>query len=279
MIGVTAALAVAHAARNGASKRKLLDSIKELASTRPTAVNLFAALEEMRKTIDEYTCTNDIVIRALAIWEREKNNSLELSVKGAHLIRSGMRVGTYCNTGLLAAPGLGTALGVIIRAHIDGKKVEVIVPETRPLLQGARLTAWELSQWSIPYRLVTESSLASVVGTLDACFVGADRIAANGDTANKVGTCGLAILCRHFNVPFYVVAPSSTLDLKIKRGESIPIETRSDSEVLAFGSCRTAPQGARAYNPAFDVTPAQLITSIITEKGVLKPPYTGRLSG
>ncbi len=277
LIGVAAALAVAHAARKGASRRDLIKGIGKLASTRPTAVNLFAALEEMKAVVMEDGSVGTIVERALSIWKKEETNSFEIIKNSRRLIHSGMRVGTYCNTGLLAAPGFGTALGVIIAAHLDGKKIEVIVPETRPLLQGARLTAWELSEWGVPYRLVTESALASVVGTLDACFVGADRIAANGDTANKVGTFGLAILCNSFGVPFYVVAPSSTIDLKIKNGDLIPIEHRADLEVLSFKSCRIAPNGAKALNPAFDVTPARLIRSIITERGSLKPPYSRSL--
>jgi len=277
LIGVTAALAVANAARKGATQQELVRGIKKLAATRPTAVNLFVALRRMKAVVENRDSRDEIVAEALNIWKEEKDYSLAIARHGQKLIRKGMRVGTYCNTGALAAPGIGTALGVIIKAHLAGKGIHVIVSETRPLLQGSRLTAWELSQWKIPYTLVTESALASVVGELDAIFVGADRIAANGEVANKVGTYGLAIMARHFKVPFYVVAPSSSVDLSLKDGAEIPIERRSPDEVRTFGSCRTAPRDASVANPAFDVTPARLISGIITEKGVLSAPYAKSL--
>ena len=277
MIGVAAALALAHAFRKGATHKDLLRGIRKLARTRPTAVNLFVALERMKALVDKKAPRDRIVIEALKIWKEEEKRSLAMAKHGAKLVSKGMRVGTYCNTGALAAPGLGTALGVIIYAHLVGKRIEVLVPETRPLLQGARLTAWELSQWRIPYTLITESALASVVGELDVIFVGADRIAANGDTANKIGTHGLAIMARHFKVPFYVVAPSSTVDLGLKDGSGIPIEYRSGAEVGKFGSSRTAPPDASVANPAFDVTPAALISGIVTERGVLTPPFAESL--
>lgn len=277
LIGVAAALAVAHAARKGAAHEKLLGGIQKLAATRPTALNLFIALDRMKAVVDRRTPRDKIVAEALAIWKEEEERSFTMAEHGQRLIRKGMKVGTYCNTGALAAPGVGTALGVIIKAHLSGKRVEVVVPETRPLLQGARLTAWELSQWKIPYTLVTESALASVIGELDVILVGADRIAANGDTANKIGTCGLAILARHFKVPFWVVAPSSSVDFSLKDGAGIPIERRSEDEVRAFASCRTAPRDASVANPAFDVTPAGLIRGIVTERGVLSAPYSKSL--
>jgi methylthioribose-1-phosphate isomerase len=277
LIGVAAALALAHAARKGDTYKDLLHGIHKLARTRPTAFNLFVALERMRALVDKKAPRDRIVTEALAIWKEEEKRSLAMAEHGAKLVDKGMRVGTYCNTGALAAPGLGTALGVIIYAHIAGKDIHVVVPETRPLLQGARLTAWELSQWKIPYTLITESTLASVVGELDVIFVGADRIAANGDTANKIGTHGLAILAGHFKVPFYVVAPSSTLDPGLKDGRAIPIEHRSGAEVRRFGSSRTSPRDAPVSNPAFDVTPAALISGIIMEQGVLTPPYAKSL--
>jgi methylthioribose-1-phosphate isomerase len=273
LIGVAAALAIAHAARKGATCKDLLRGIRRLARTRPTAFNLFVALERMKALVDKKAPPDRIVSEALTIWKEEEKCSLAMAEHGAKLVSKGMRVGTYCNTGALAAPGLGTALGVIIYAHLTGKDINVMVPETRPLLQGARLTAWELSQWKIPYTLITESALASVVGKLDVIFVGADRIAANGDTANKIGTQGLAILAKYFNVPFYVVAPSSTLDLGLKDGLAIPIEHRSGAEVRKFGLSRTSPRDAPVANPAFDVTPASLISGIVTERGVLTPPY------
>lgn len=277
LIGVVAALSLAHAARTGASHLELLQNINALARTRPTAVNLFVSLGRMRRVIEKNSSKTRIVQEAIGLWEEEKANSIAIAEHGQGLIQSGMKVGTFCNTGVLAAPGLGTALGVIIRAHLLGKKIDVLVPETRPLLQGARLTAWELSQWKIPYTLVTESALASVVDSLDVVFVGADRIAANGDTANKVGTYGLAILARYFGIPFYVVAPSTTIDMEKDKGTMIPIEQRDASEVRRFGPFRCAPSKAKVANPAFDVTPADLITAIVTEKGVIGPPYKRNL--
>lgn len=272
LIGAFAALSLAHLARKGASRNKLLRALRVLAGTRPTAVNLFWSLERMKPVIEKGE-SQDIVNEALAIFDEEKRRSWAMSRAGGKLIENGMRIGTYCNTGILATPGLGTALGVILKAHLDGKRIEVLVPETRPLLQGARLTAWELSQWKIPYTLVTESAIASKAGELDLVLVGADRIAANGDTANKVGTHGLAILCRHFRVPFYVVAPSSTVDTTLPKGKDIPIEERSPQEVTRFRTCWSAPRGAAAANPAFDVTPQELISGFITEKGIITPPY------
>lgn len=277
LIGVCAALALAHAARSGASKKILLKSAEKLASTRPTAVNLFNVLREIKKVINEDSSCNAIVTKALNIWKEEEERSYAMVEHAQGLVGKGARITTYCNTGMLAGPGLGTALGVLIKAHLEGKKIDVVVPETRPLLQGARLTSWELTQWKIPHILVTESALASVLNSIDACFVGADRIAKNGDTANKVGTYGLAILCRSFGVPFYVVAPTSTVDAGARKGAEIPIEIRDASEVAEFNSCRSAPRGAKAFNPAFDVTPAELITAIITEEGVARPPYRKNL--
>jgi len=273
LIGVAAALALAHVARKGASAVALNRGIKILASTRPTAVNLFSSLERMSKIIEVADSRDEIVREALRIWDKERCNSVAMADAGQVLIQDGMKVGTYCNTGGLAAPGLGTALGVIIKAHLEGKKIEVVVPETRPLLQGARLTAWELKQWGIPYTLVTESTLASIVSQLDAVFVGADRISSNGDTANKVGTHGFAILARHFKVPFYVVAPTTTFDLNLRRGSEIPVEERDPQEVRRFGVVRTAPSSARVFNPAFDVTPARLISAFVTEQGISRPPF------
>jgi methylthioribose-1-phosphate isomerase len=273
LIGIVAAFAVAHAARKHATHKKLLQAIDQLSQTRPTAVNLFVCLNHMREIVEQDGSPVQIVRQALDILEIEETRSYAMAAHGQKLIAKEMKVGTYCNTGALAAPGLGTALGILIKAHLSGKKIEVVVPETRPLLQGARLTAWELSQYKIPYRLVTESALAGIVGELDAVFVGADRIAANGDTANKVGTFGLAIFCRQFGVPFYVVAPTSTIDSNLSEGSQIPIEERSPDEVLSFGSCRTAPAKSKVYNPAFDVTPSDFITAIVTEKGIARPPY------
>lgn len=255
----------------------LLSAAQALARTRPTAVNLFWALGRMKGAIQGGD-SRDVVEEALGIFKEEEERSWAMSRAGAKLIRNGMRIGTYCNTGILATPGIGTALGVIFKSHLEAKNVDVLVPETRPLLQGARLTAWELSQWKIPYTLVTEASLASKVSELDLVLVGADRIARNGDTANKVGTFGFALICKHFDIPFYVVAPSSTIDRSLKDGTEIAIEERSPEEVRKFLACKSAPPGAVAANPAFDVTTYSLISGFITEKGIIKPPYLKSLA-
>ncbi len=277
LIGATAALALANYARENPSRTLLKKALGKLAKTRPTAVNLFFALDKMREVLERDSWKKDIVTEGIKIWKDEETRSLAIAAHGQALLKDTMTVTTYCNTGALAAPGLGTALGIIIKAHLDGKKIHVLVPETRPLLQGARLTAWELSQWKIPYTLLTESALASFVKTLDAVFVGADRIAANGDSANKVGTYGLAIMAKYHKVPFYIAAPSSTIDFTLKDASLIPIEERSANEVTSFRTCSSAPRNAKVANPAFDITPAKLITGIITEEGVHRPPYTKSL--
>src|SRR5690349_23439914 len=241
-----------------------------LAKSRPTAVNLFWALERMKKA-------SDLEAEALAIFNEDLAANRELGRLGAELIPDRARVMTHCNTGALATSGYGTALGVI-RSSKD-KKISVIANETRPYLQGARLTAWECVQERIPCTLITDNMAGHLMsrGEVDLVIVGADRIAANGDVANKIGTYALAVMARRHGIPFYVAAPLSTFDAKIPDGSHIPIEERPADEVLGYRKLRWAPKGVRVRNPAFDVTPAELITGIICEKGVLLSPDSERI--
>jgi methylthioribose-1-phosphate isomerase len=243
------------------------EAFELLAQSRPTAVNLFWALERMRNA-------KDLEAEAEAIFEEDLAANQAMGKLGAVLIPERARVMTHCNTGALATAGYGTALGVI-RASKD-KNISVIANETRPYLQGARLTAWELVQEGIPCTLITDSMAGHLMskGEVDVIIVGADRIAANGDVANKIGTYPLAVLAKRHGIPFYVAAPLSTFDPSIPDGSKIPIEERPPAEVTGYGKMRWAPQGVSVRNPAFDVTPAELITGIICEKGVAKPPYS-----
>jgi methylthioribose-1-phosphate isomerase len=237
-----------------------------LASSRPTAVNLFWALERMRKA-------GDRVAEAIAIFEEDLAANRAMGEHGAKLIPQGARVMTYCNAGALATSGYGTALGVIRAAFEKDRTLSVVACETRPYLQGARLTAWECVQEGIPCTLVTDNMAGHLMATgqVDAVIVGADRIAANGDTANKIGTYGVALLAAAHGIPFYVAAPSSTFDLSLPTGTGIPIEQRDPKEVTHGFGRPTAPEGVGVYNPAFDVTPAHLIAGIVTEKGLIRP--------
>ena len=253
-----------------------------LGSTRPTAVNLRWALEQGQRVFEANAGKDrQEVVAALSRWAGQLQSddvaaNRQIGSNGEPLFAPGDRVMTHCNTGSLATAGYGTALGVI-RASWEADKVEMVwVDETRPLLQGARLTTWELQRLGIPYRLITDSSAGSILarGLVDRVVVGADRIAANGDTANKIGTYPLAVLAHRHRVPFYVAAPLSTIDQHTPTGAQIPIEEREPDEILTVFGTRIAPQGARAANFAFDVTPAELITAIITDVGVLSPPYT-----
>ncbi len=240
-------------------------SFEILAKSRPTAVNLFWALDRMRKA-------KDLEAEAKAIYDEDLAANRAMGKLGAELIPSSARVMTHCNAGALATAGYGTALGVIRSSR---KKItNVIVNETRPYLQGARLTAWELVQEGIPCTLITDSMAGHLMsrGEVDVIVVGADRIAANGDTANKIGTYPLAVLAKRHGIPFYVVAPLSTFDLKISSGKEIPIEERPAGEVTGYRATRWAPDGVSVRNPAFDVTPAELITGIVCEKGVILAP-------
>jgi methylthioribose-1-phosphate isomerase len=285
-IGVTAAMGVAlgaqaiHATDYPTFAQAVLTICDDLASTRPTAVNLFWALERMRRKLESVrdqpvsTIKQILTLESQAILEEDIALCKTMGRHGAELIRDGQTVLTHCNAGSLATAGYGTALGVIRAACEQGKKINVIADETRPVLQGSRLTAWELMQDQIPVTLITDNMAGSLMrqGKIHLCIVGADRIAANGDVANKIGTYSVAVLAKAHNIPFYVAAPYSTIDLKTKSGDEIPIEQRNPSEVTSIhGSHPVAPKGVAVYNPAFDVTPAELITGIITERGVFKP--------
>jgi methylthioribose-1-phosphate isomerase len=255
--------------------------IDELAATRPTAVNLFWALRRMRKIIDSNIgikpdeIKQKLLEEALRILNEDRETCRLMGEQGASLLKDGDTVLTHCNAGALATGGIGTALGVIFTAVKQGKKIKVYADETRPLLQGARLTTWELMKAGIDVTLICDNMAAWVMsqGWIDCVMVGADRIAANGDAANKIGTYNLAVLAHHHQVPFYVVAPTSTFDLDLNSGAEIPIEQRSAEEVTEGFGKRTAPRAVSAYNPAFDVTPNELITAIITEKQIYYRPF------
>ena len=286
-IGVAAAFGVLAAVtgKEFPSARDFLSAMNEavssLASTRPTAVNLFAALQRMRHAVDggESFPPSELLRRvreeALAIQREDVESCRRIGTLGAELIRPGTSVLTHCNAGALATAGEGTALSVITAAAREGKVTRVYVDETRPLLQGARLTAWELVRQGIEVVLMTDSTAATVLrqGKVQAVIVGADRIAANGDAANKIGTYPLSVLAARHGIPFYVAAPTSTIDPATPDGDGIPIEERPSEEVTHIGGRRIAAAGVKVFAPAFDVTPASLITAIITEKAVLRPPY------
>jgi methylthioribose-1-phosphate isomerase len=251
-----------------------------LSESRPTAINLFWAIERMRKAlltlraVSPREAAEQIEIAALEIYNADLAANRAMGIAGAALVKNGARIMTHCNAGALATAGHGTALGIIRSARDMGKNVSVLANETRPFLQGARLTAWEMVQENIPVILLTDNMAGHMMreGKVDMVIVGADRIAANGDTANKIGTYSLAILARHHAIPFYVAAPLSTFDISVANGAAIPIEQRHADEVTGYGGTRWAPDGVTVANPAFDVTPAELITAIITEKGVLQKP-------
>ncbi len=290
-IGVTAALGVALGAQaveagDYQSFAQEVGAICDcLAATRPTAVNLFWAIERMKQTLASLQDRPILSVKQALVEEaqriREEDVALCRSMgrHGAELIKDGQTVLTHCNAGALATAGYGTALGVVRAAWEQGKKIAVIADETRPVLQGARLTAWELMQDKIPVTLITDNMCGALMrqGKIDLCVVGADRIAANGDVANKIGTYSVAVLAKAHGIPFYVAAPYSTIDLKTTSGADIPIEQRHPLEVTTVhGSHPVAPEGVAVYNPAFDVTPAELITGIITERGVFKPGELAR---
>ena len=265
--------------------QKLKKVTAYLATARPTAINLFWALERMEHVAQAFSCEplgeiKEVLFReALEILEEDRDSSKRIGEEGAALIPQGGTVMTYCNAGGLATGGYGTALAVLYTAKELGKNIKVYACETRPLLQGARLTSWELLQAGLDVTLICDNMVAHVMGEgkIDAVVVGADRIAANGDSANKIGSYGLAILAKEHNIPFYVAAPISSFDLKVASGKDIPIEERSPEEVTTVCGHRTAPEGVKVYNPAFDVIPARLITAIITEKGVIKGPNARRV--
>ncbi len=280
-IGVAAAYGLAVEARRlpvARLSQGLEQAARTLAAARPTAVNLKWAVVRVMQSVAVGGPTPAAVRRAVTkeartIEAEEVERSLAMARHGAKLLPKNAEVLTICNTGALAAPGLGTALGVVFQAHIDGKRPHVYACETRPLLQGSRLTTLELQRAKIPVTLIADSAAASVIDRCDVVLVGADRIAANGDTANKVGTRMLATLARAARKPFYVVAPSSTFDPGTRNGNQIVVEERDGEEVRAFAGCRAAPARTAVFNPAFDVTPARLITGFITDRGILSPPY------
>lgn len=291
-IGIAGALGVVLASRRSKAKdfnafyRDLSADIRYLASSRPTAVNLFWALKRMERVaagnrsrpVSEIKKL--ILEEALAVISEDKKSCRAMARYGAMLVKSGDTVLTHCNAGGLATADYGTALGVLFESKRQGKKIRVYADETRPLLQGARLTAWELMHEGIDVTLICDNMAASLMakGNIDKIFVGADRIAANGDAANKIGTYSLAVLAKHHGVPFYVVAPVSTFDLGLESGREIPIEERDGDEVRSIMGKFTAPKKVKVYNPAFDVTPHELISAIVTERGIFKAPYRKSLA-
>jgi methylthioribose-1-phosphate isomerase len=285
-IGVTAAMGVALGAQHATETsyetfRKEVTAICDhLAATRPTAVNLFWAIERMKARLADWSGQPIVEIKRLLIEESQRILDEDIAMNkaigrhGAELIKDRQTVLTHCNAGALATAGYGTALGVVRAAWEQGKKIHVLADETRPVLQGARLTAWELMQDNIPVTLITDNMAGTMMrqGRVQLCVVGADRIAANGDVANKIGTYSVAVLAKAHGIPFYVAAPHSTIDLSTPSGDQIPIEQRAPEEVTSvFGSPPIAPAGVEVLNPAFDITPADYITAIITERGIFKP--------
>jgi methylthioribose-1-phosphate isomerase len=291
-IGCAAAYGIALEAQcNTQAPRKAFDTAMEAAFTtlqesRPTAVNLFWALAKMRARLDTLPgATPAAVATALldaahAMASEDVTLNRAMGEHGAALLASTSRILTHCNAGALATAGHGTALGIIRSAVEAGKHIEVFADETRPFLQGARLTAWELQQDGIPVTLIADSAAASMMSRsrIDAVIVGADRVAANGDVANKIGTYGLAVVARRHAIPFYVACPVSTIDLTIATGAGIPIEERSSEEVTGYRGNRWAPEGVAVENPVFDVTPAELVTALITEHGVIREPDTDKIA-
>jgi len=277
LIGIAAAYAIALAAQGdpGGAPGRVEQAAELLRATRPTARNLFWAIDRMVARAREGASAEALRAEALAIHSEDAETCRRIGAHGAELLKDGARVLTICNAGALATGGSGTALGVLRAAHATGKRVEVLACETRPLLQGARLTMWELMKDGIPSTLITDGMAGACLarGMVDVVITGADRIARNGDAANKIGTYALAVLARHHHVAFYVAAPMSTVDLSLADGTEIPIEERDGDEVRGFRGTAAAPPDAPAFNPAFDVTPAALIRGIITERGVLGEPY------
>ena len=265
---------------------KMEEALNKLRETRPTAVNLFWALERMAKVLEANDLeVSEIVNRlekeAILIQEEDLAMNIKMGFLGQKLLSPGVNILTHCNAGALATAGYGTALGVIRAAAKEGKVNMVYVDETRPLLQGSRLTAFELMEEGIPVTLITDNMAAFFMqqGKIDCVIVGADRITANGDVANKIGTYGVAVLANYHNIPFYVAAPSSTFDLSLQTGKDIPIEERNPDEIRKIGEVWIAPKKVNVLNPAFDVTPHQLITAIITDKGIIESDYKLNIKG
>ena len=303
-IGVAAAMGIAlgalriEAASPDAFRGAFHEICEQFAAARPTARNLFWAIERMKRCFDSVvpagsgipvnssserdpwrTIREALVAEAIRIGAEDVAINRRIGANGRELIPDGARILTHCNAGALATAGYGTALGVIRAAVEEGKSLHVYVDETRPVLQGARLTAWELGREGIPCTLIADSMAAFLMkrGKVDLVIVGADRIAGNGDAANKIGTYGLAVLAKAHGIPFYVAAPLSTIDAALPAGDAIPIEERNPEEMTRLGGVRTAPEGVSVWNPAFDITPHELISAIITEAGVLRPPFMDRI--
>lgn len=294
-IGVTAALGIALGLKQSNAQdieglRRSMESLSTLmASTRPTAINLFWAIDRMKKRFDELASegvdrvdniVTEMEAEASAIQKEDIEINRRMGAHGAELVPDGARILTHCNAGALATAGYGTALGVMYAAKEAGKHIEVFADETRPFLQGARLTAWELAQNNVPVTLITDNMAGYFMakGEIDMVILGSDRIAANGDVCNKIGTYSVAVLAKEHGIPFYAVAPTSTFDLSITSGKEIPIEERSPDEVTHVHGVRLAPEGVAIRNPAFDVTPARLVTAIVCENGVARAPFTESLS-
>ena len=284
-IGVAAGLGIALFALQCKEKDVLIKNFNkvcdEFAASRPTAVNLFWAIEKIKNIFSSVKDSNLFEIQdkifdeAINIYNKDIETNKLIGKFGNEVIEKGFNILTHCNAGALATAGYGTALGVIRAAHYSNKKIHVYVDETRPFLQGARLTAWELVKENIPATLICDNMAGFLMkrGKIDVIVVGADRIASNGDTANKIGTYSLSVLAKENNIPFYIAAPISTFDFKIESGKDIPIEERDSKEVTSLFNDRIAPDNINVYNPAFDVTPFENITGFITEKGILKPPF------
>jgi methylthioribose-1-phosphate isomerase len=292
LIGIAAAMGVAvEAGRRGGEAAGQSDrlevvrrAVATLGATRPTAVNLHWALRRMERRANRAAILGEELAAALraeaqAIWDEDREMCERIGALGAALIPTGATVGTICNAGALATGGIGTALGPIYHLHRAGRAPRVVVPETRPLLQGSRLTAWELSRAGVECTLIADGMIASRLrlGDVACVLVGADRIAANGDVANKIGTYGLALAAKAHKVPLYVLAPTSTIDPAIPDGAAIPIELRAPEEVAEWRGVRAAAEGIAVWNPAFDVTPAELVTAIVTDRGVVPPGQISRL--
>ena len=277
LIGLSASLLLALLAERGLSQAELEQALQTLRASRPTAVNLMNNLDRMKQALAQPDWVSAMTEEALRLVEEDRTLCDRIADNGAEWVKPGSRLLTHCNTGGLATAGVGTAIGVLLRAHQQGKIAQVWVDETRPLLQGGRLTAWELGELGIPYCLICDSMAASLMATgqVDAVWVGADRIAANGDVANKIGTYSLAVLAHYHRIPFYVAAPHTTHDPHCPNGAAIPIEQRAAEEITgvsgSFGSCQWAPLNAPTYNPAFDVTPAALISGWVLDSGVITP--------
>lgn len=285
-IGVSAALGMALGARGiiAESRESFKKRMEQIAETfraaRPTAVNLFYAVDRMMGVIEKVEgnivdIKDALITEALAMLGEDIEANRAIGMHGSALLQDGYTVLTHCNAGALATVSYGTALGVVRYAIEEGKRIQVVADETRPRLQGMKLTAWELAQDNIPVTIIADNMAAVLMreGRIDCVIVGADRIAANGDTANKIGTYSVAVLAQYHKVPFYVAAPLSTVDMQLPTGSRIPIEERETIEMTHVEGIRIAPEGVPVWNPAFDVTPNELITAIITEKGVVRPPY------